>query len=76
MSQSTRTVEDNTVKTLFGRHSEALVVYIDPDQDCVGEYNIRVFSKHHRGGRLATYLGSVLERLYAEISDQSAAANC
>jgi hypothetical protein len=54
---------DNTTKQLFDEHREALVIFIDKDEQNEGEFTLGAFNKTRDDGLLMSLLMSILESL-------------
>lgn len=54
---------DPMVNELFQGHQEALVIYLDPDEENEGESNVGVYTKVRDGSQLMMMLAAILEQL-------------
>ena len=59
----TTTIADTLVSAIFERHLEAVIIYVDPDDDKTGEFKIGVFTKLRKTGILSGILVNILENL-------------
>jgi hypothetical protein len=54
---------DSTTRQLLDQHREALVIYLDRDEENEGEFKLGIFNKVRDGGVLMPMLASILDNL-------------